>query len=234
MNELKPSRNLSTLEQAVSAGLGGFVLARYGGRSLVGTVLAVGLLQRAATGHCAVYQSLGVNTSDSKTPAFARPTVHLSKSVVIQAPPEKIYPFFSRDLERLVALSPEVLSLERIGTELSRWTVRTPIGKHTFDSRIIERQENRSLSWQCDQGRFPHRGNIELTPGARGTTLRVSMDYDSPGGAVAMHLSRLTGHEPHEALERALHNLQSLLEAGEIPQAQASLDNGSVKKEITR
>ena len=216
----------------MSAGLGGYALARYGGRSLLGSLVALGLLHRAATGHCAVYKALGVDTKDPTTPTFSRPSVHLSKSVIIGAKPEEIYPFFSRDLERLAALSPEVLSLERLGTGLSRWTVQTPVGKHTFESQIVEREENRRLTWVCEESLFPHSGEVTLQPGLRGTTVRVSMDYQPPGGALTAHLSRITGKEPHEALERALYNLQSLLEAGEVPRALAS--NGKSGKELSR
>lgn len=223
MSQTTSNQNLSTLERAISAGLGGYALARYGGRSLLGTVLAAGLLQRAATGHCAVYGALGIDTKDPTTATFPRPTVQLSRSVTIRATPDQIYGFFSRDLERWTELSPEVLSLERVGTELSRWTVRTPVGKHTFESRIIEREPDRRLTWSSQEGMFPHSGEVTLTPGARGTTLRVSIEYQSPGGAPVAQLARLTGREPHEALQRALYNLQCLLETGEVPQAEPTL-----------
>lgn len=232
MSEQTSSQNLSTLERAVSAGLGGFALARYGGRSLLGTAVALGLIQRASTGHCAIYQALGVDTKDPSTPTFSPASVSLTKSIVVQATPEQIYPFFSRDLERLVALSPEVVSLERLGTSLSRWTVKTPVGKQTFDSEIVERQENRHLSWVCRDGMFPHSGEIHLEPGVRGTTVRVSMEYRPPGGAVTAQLARITGKEPHEALERTLYNLRSLLEAGEVPVASAA--DQPMTKELTR
>ncbi len=236
MSDLTHSQNLSTTERAVSAGLGGFILARYGGRSFLGTTLAVGLIQRAATGHCQVYKALGIDSKDPSTPYLPpTPTVHVSQAIIIRATPEQIYPFFSRDLEKLVALSPEVVSLERLGTGLSRWTVLTPIGKHTFLSEIVEREENRRLAWCCSESRFPHSGQITLDAGDRGTTVRVSIDYQTPGGNLAAQLGRLTGHEPHEALQRALYNLQSLLETGEVPQSKPSKPaNGVVGTEITR
>lgn len=235
MSELTHSQNLSTTERAVSAGLGGFILARYGGRSLLGTALAIGLIQRAATGYCQVYNAIGIDSKDPTTPYLPTPTVHVSKVITIRATPEQIYPFFSRDLEKLIALSPEVLDLERLGTGLSRWTVQTPIGKHTFISEIVERQENKRLAWACTESRYPHSGQITLEPGDRGTTVRVSIDYRVPGGNLGAQLGRLTGHEPHEALQRALYNLQSLLETGEVPQSKPSKPaNGVVGTEMIR
>lgn len=236
MSELTHSQNLSTAERAVSAGLGGFILARYGGRSILGTALAVGLIQRAATGHCQVYSALGIDSKDPTTPyLLPTPPVHVSQAILIRATPEQIYPFFSRDLEKLVALSPEVLELQRMGTGLSRWTVQTPIGQHTFISEIVERKENERLAWACTESRYPHSGQITLEPGDRGTTLRVSIDYRVPGGNLTAQIGRLTGHEPHEALQRALYNLQSLLETGEVPQAKPSKPaNGVVGTEMAR
>lgn len=223
-------QNLSTTERAISAGLGGFALARYGGRSLFGTLLAAALIHRAATGRCSVYRSLGVDTKDPTTPTFSRPSVFLSKAVIIRATPEQIYPFFTSRLEELAALSPEVLSILQLGQSTSRWTVKTPVGRHTFESRVVEREENRRLGWDCQEKLFPHSGQITLRPGPRGTTVRVSITYQPPGGALAAHLSRITGTEPHEALERALYNLQSLLETGEVPIAMPQ--NGKAGKEI--
>lgn len=236
------SQNLSTLDRAISAGLGGFALARYGGRSVLGTILAAGLIQRAATGHCALYQALGIDTKDPTTPTFSRPTVQLSRSVTIRATPEQIFGFFSRDLERMTEISPEVLSLERLTSDLSRWTVQTPVGKHTFESRIVEREPDRHLSWTCEEGRFPHSGEVHLMPGPRGTTVRVNISYQTPGGVPVAQLARLSGHEPHEALQRALYNLQSLLEAGEVPQSMPvttppyaiNAPEGQLEKEILR
>jgi uncharacterized membrane protein len=234
MSELTTSQNLSVLERAVSAGLGGFALARYGRSSVLGTVLAAGLLQRAFTGHCAVYQALGVDTHDPTTPTFQRPSVKLSKAVTINAPPEQIYPFFTNRLEALVALSPEVVSLERLDDGGSIWTVQTPIGKHTFASQIVGQVENRSVAWRSDDNRFPHQGEVTLQPGPRGTTVRVSMEYQPPGGAPVAHLSRITGKEPHEALERTLYQLQSLLETGEIARSNTHpYENALAGKELT-
>lgn len=230
MKDHSSPQNLSTTERAISAGLGGYALARYGGQSLFGTLLAAALIHRAATGRCSVYKALGVDSKDPTTPTFSRPSVFLSKAVIIDSTPEQIYPFFTSRLEELAALSPEVVSIETLGQGTSRWTVRTPVGRHSFTSTIVERQENRHLTWSCEESRFPHRGEITLRPGPRGTTLRVCITYQPPGGALMAQLSRITGKEPHEALERTLYNLQALLETGEVPRAKPQ--NGKARKEI--
>lgn len=225
MSDQSYSQNLAPLERAVSAGLGGFLLARYGRQSLFGALLGLGLVHRAATGHCAVYQALGVDTRDPSTPTLPeRGSVHVTKSVLIRATPDQIYPYFTHKLETLVALSPEVLSLERLGEGCSRWTVDTPLGAHTFDSQIVFRVPDQSVDWECRDGKIPHSGEVLLEEGPRGTIVRVTIDYSPPGGALLAQLARLSGKEPHEALERALYNLQCLLEAGEVPLAQPTDD----------
>ncbi len=234
MRESTPCKNVSNLERAVSAGLGGFALARYGGRSVFGSVLAAGLLHRAATGQCAVYRAIGVDTADPSTPLLERSSVQLSKSVVINASPEALFPFFTNDLVKLARLSPEVVAVEKIDQDRSRWSVKTPIGRHEFESRVVERVDNRSVRWECLDSRFPHQGEVTLTPGIRGTVVRVSMEYHTPGGNLAAQLSRVTGHEPHEALERTLWNLRSLLETGEIPRSDTHPNQDLTGKEIAR
>lgn len=234
MNSSNSCQNVSNLERALSAGIGGYALARYGGRSLFGTVLAAGLLHRAATGQCAVYKAMGINSADPSTPLLERSSVKLSKSIVIGAPPEEIYPFFSHQLARLARLSPEVVELEQLDESRSRWTVQTPVGRHSFESRVVDQLENRSVRWECDDSRLPHQGEVTLTPGLRGTVVRVAMEYHPPGGSVTAQLSRLTGHEPHEALERTLQNLRSLLETGEIPRSQTHPNPDLTGKELVR
>lgn len=217
---IESKKNISTLERALSAGLGGLALVRYGKSSVLGTVLAAGLLQRAATGHCSVYKAMGVDTHDPSTPTFARPSVTLTKAVTISADPETIFPFFSTQLERWVELSPEVVSIIRLDHQESDWSVKTPVGETTFRSHMISSEENRRIAWMCEDGHFPHSGEVVLEPSGRGTSVRISMEYRPPGGKPAATLGRLTGLEPHEALERALYNLRSHLEAGEIPIAE--------------
>lgn len=234
MREPNPFPNVSNLERAVSAGLGGFALARYGGRSVFGTVLAAGLLHRAATGQCAVYRAIGVDTADPSAPLLEKSSIQLNKSIVIDAPPEALFPFFTNDLARLARLSPEVLAVEKVDDERSRWSVKTPIGQHSFESRVVEKVDNRSVRWECDDTRFPHQGEVTLTPGIRGTVVRVSMEYHTPGGNLAAQLSRVTGHEPHEALERTLWNLRSLIETGEIPRSDTHPNQDLTGKEIAR
>ncbi len=219
MTNTTNTQNLSTTERALSAGLGGLALMRYSRKSALGTVLAAGLLQRAATGHCAVYQALGVNTQPASTPTLEPASVKLTKSVTIQAEPTEIYPFFTSNLERLVELSPEVLALERVSDTESRWTVSTPIGDTTFLSRVISEEKPHHVSWMCEEGHIPHSGEVLISPGSRGTLVCVTLEYRPPGGKLAATLARVTGKEPHEALERTLYNLRALVETGEIPTA---------------
>lgn len=60
------TRNISDAER-IASGLGGAALLAYGltRPSFAGTLLAVGgalLLERSVTGHCSLYQALGVDT----------------------------------------------------------------------------------------------------------------------------------------------------------------------------
>lgn len=66
----EPPKNVSTKERIVSGVLGGIFLLRGMGRgSLMGAALATiggALIKRAASGHCSIYQSMGVHPVATK------------------------------------------------------------------------------------------------------------------------------------------------------------------------
>src|SRR5687768_15413694 len=100
MNEMLSNaraKNVSEPERWISV-IFGSALAAYGlkMRSLPGLVLSgVGgaLVWRGATGHCMVYESMGVSTAEEEDSQVSVPYgrgVRVEKSVTINAPPEQI------------------------------------------------------------------------------------------------------------------------------------------------
>jgi uncharacterized membrane protein len=54
-------------------------------------------------------------------------------------------------------------------------------------------------------------------PGARGTELRVQLQYSPPAGALGRGIAWLFGEEPNQQIAEDLHRFKQLMETGEIP-----------------
>src|SRR6186997_1805691 len=102
------SQNVNPVERAASAVAGGALVAyglKQGG--IGGTILSLlggGMLVRGATGHCHVYDALGVDTKDRRSP-FKRSSlltgkVHVTKALTINKSQAELYEFW-RNFENL-------------------------------------------------------------------------------------------------------------------------------------
>jgi uncharacterized membrane protein len=60
---------------------------------------------------------------------------------------------------------------------------------------------------------------VLFTPGpqGRGTEVRVTLDYQPPGGGLGAAVARLFGEEPSQQVMDDLRHFKELMEAGEIP-----------------
>ena len=113
-------RNVGATERAVSV-LGGGAMALYGLSQRTGTGLLLAgigaaLAYRGATGHCDVYEALGISTVRRKT-STAIPSgqgVKLEESVTILRSPEELFSFWRR-LENLPRVMENPKDLEARG-----------------------------------------------------------------------------------------------------------------------
>src|SRR5438067_2368249 len=100
-------RNITDAERWASL-VGGTALALYGLKrgTLAGLTLAAAgaaCVYRGFTGHCDVFQALGINTAEGHGPATSVPAgsgVRVEKAVTINRSPEELYHFW-RHLENL-------------------------------------------------------------------------------------------------------------------------------------
>src|SRR6202012_2892058 len=72
----------------------------------------------------------------------------------------------------------------------------------------------------------PYRGGGSLTfapaPGDRGTQVRLALYLEGPGAHAIAAFERLIGRSPAQLAMETLRDFKALVEAGEIPQAQAT------------
>lgn len=224
------SVNVGELERRVSA-VGGGALTLYGltRRSLPGLLLAIaggGLLYRGATGHCATYAALGVNTageSQGQSPVASVPHqggVKVEKAVTVDKSPEELYRFW-RDFENLPRFMDHLESVKALGDKRSHWVAKAPLGMSVaWDAEIINEVEDKLIAWRSLEGAdIGNAGSVRFTPApdGRGTEVKVTLEYDPPGGAIAAAFAKLLGEEPAQQVQEDLRRFKRVMEAGEIP-----------------
>src|SRR2546423_9666705 len=142
--------NVGQTERWASA-LAGGALALYGltQRTWGGAVLAlVGgtLIYRGSTGHCHMYDMLGVNTTGNETdnPLVSVPSgkgIKVEKSVTINKSPEELYRFW-RNFENLPRFMNHLESVTKSGEGRSHWVAKAPAGRTVeWDAEVYNEKE---------------------------------------------------------------------------------------------
>jgi uncharacterized membrane protein len=224
---VREKRNVSQAERWASAAAG-VALTLYGinKRGTDGWVMAAMggmLLQRGATGHCHVYDALGLNSattgSDTRRALGGRAGVNVEESVTINQPIELLYRFW-RNLENLPRFMHHLESVERITDTLSRWRAKGPAGKIVeWNAEIINEVPNQVIGWRSIEGSdVVSAGSVNFDdagPG-RGTRVRVRLQYRPPGGKVGAAIARLMGRDPGTEIREDLRRFKQLVETGEV------------------
>ncbi|HEX8280910.1 MAG TPA: YgaP-like transmembrane domain, partial [Chthoniobacterales bacterium] len=114
---------------AAGAGLVLFGLSR---RSLSGVLLALvggALVRRGVTGHCGMYEKLGVNSRQLNTEQGVRGNkgIKVMKTITVNRPPQEVYSYW-RNLENLARFMEHVESVREIDNRRSAWVVKGPMG----------------------------------------------------------------------------------------------------------
>jgi len=217
--------NISDLEKWVSMAAG-TALALYGisrakKNGWILTALGGMLVERGATGHCRVYEALGVNTADTREDTRralgGSAGINVEESVVINRPVEELYRFW-RNLENLPRFMHHLESVERITDTLSRWRAKAPGGTIVeWTAEIINDVANKVIAWKSIEGSdVVSAGSVNFEEsGPNQTRVRVKMQYSPPLGKVGAAVAKLLGRDAATEIREDLQRFKQLVEAGE-------------------
>ncbi len=219
--------NVSDNERLVSA-VGGGLLTAYGinrgdAFGVLLSVLGGGLLLRGATGHCQVYDAMGVDTSmqgdnDSPYTKGRSGKIHVKQSVTINKSTSELYNFW-RDFENLPQFMNHLESVKNIDDKRSHWVAKAPLGTTVeWDAEITSERENERIGWKStEDSEIPNSGVVEFLPtSTRGTEVKVTLTYEPPAGYLGSLVAKLFGEEPSQQVAEDLRRFKSLMEAGMI------------------
>lgn len=213
-------RNMGTTDRVVSALIGAWMLTgrrkrRHGLGKLLAVVSGVLFLRRAATGHSAVYEQLGV----SSTALDEGNGINIEDSVRVDRPIHEVYAFM-RDLRNLPRIFTHLAEVRVDEGDLSHWRLKaTPAGRTVeWDVRVLNDRPNEYISWtSVDGSQVQQSGSVHFTEESGGTNVHVKLRYRPPGGAwgfgVARWFNPITAIGVHDDLMR----LKQLLEGGAEP-----------------
>lgn len=224
---VRDGRNISDIERwmslAAGTGLALLGISRLRRNGWIPAALGGLLLQRGATGHCHVYQALGVNTaltgSDTRAALGGTAGINVEESVTINRSPGELYRFW-RDLENLPRFMRHLESVERITETLSRWRAKGPGGKRVeWNAEIINEIPDRLIGWKSIEGSDVVSAgsvNFEDAGPERGTRVRVRLQYSPPGGKVGAAVAKLMGRDAATEIHEDLRQFKQLIETGEV------------------
>jgi uncharacterized membrane protein len=228
--EESKARNVGNGERIVSFASGA-ILAYLGlkQRSIPGLVMigaGAMLVQRGATGHCGLYESMGVDTAHGGEPAapeayFNRGT-HAAFAVTVNKSADELYRFW-RDLTNLPKFMENLERVDVKDDKTSHWVVRGPAGKTVqWDAEIINDEPGKVIAWRSLGGAdVDNSGSVRFVDtGDRGTEVHAVIDYIPPAGSVGAFVAKLFGKDAQGQLDTNLRRFKQVMEAGEIATTQ--------------
>lgn len=154
----------------------------------------------------------------------------IGKTLLIGAPRQQLFEAWQK-VERFPDFMENVVSVEKLDTDRSRWEIKAPAGKSvTLVNRITETVTGQSISWQSeDESDVANKGKVSFTdaPGDRGTLVSLVMSYDPPGGTAGRLIAKLFQREPAVQARRDLRRFKQLIETGEVTTNASPSDRSS-------
>jgi len=198
--------------------LGGLIIAGLGGA----------LLKRGVTGHCEMYQSLGLNTAqegdEQSEPRdrAAKRGVQIERSFLIDRSPEDLYGFW-RKFDNLPQIMTHLKEVRVMDDRRSHWVATAPAiagGSVEWDAQITDDEPNCRIAWRSLPGStVDSSGEVRFTRalGDRGTQVTVSLKYVPPGGRLGHWTAKLFGEAADQQIQEDLRRFKRQMETGEIP-----------------
>ena len=219
--------NVGQVERVASAALGGtLLLLGLGRRSLGGAAVAAlggGLVYRAATGHCHLYEALGVDTAADRGAAAgaSEDAPEAVAAITIGKPAEELDRLW-RDPQTLTRITSGFAEVTPAGDGRMHWKVAGPARAGLRMGHAGRRGPAGSgacAGSRSEGASLPSEGEVRFrpAPGDRGTEVTLRIRFNPPGGALGVAAAKLLGFVPRLFAERAIHYFRALAETGEIP-----------------
>lgn len=241
------TRNVARPERVGSVALGAalltYALRRRDPGSVLSGLLGAFFLHRGATGHCSVYRALGVSTGSAEAvldprrgitgraaTVNARKAIKVEHEVVIDRPRAELYAFW-RDFTNLPRFMEHLVSVTTRGGSESHWVAKAPAGTTVeWDATIVNEVPDSIIAWKTvGHPDVNNAGAVNFSDAVngRGTVVRVTLDYEPPGGRAGAAVARLFGENPDQQVRDDLQRFKRVMEAGLPPARQRASEDSA-------
>ena len=140
------------------------------------------------------------------------------KSLLINRPRQELFDAWK--FERFPDFMENVVAVELLGEDRSKWTVKAPLGREvTLVNRVTKTEPGTAIYWQSEEeSDISNSGMVRFTdaPAGRGTYVSLVLAYDPPGGTVGKLSAKILQREPEVQARRDLYRFKQLMETGEV------------------
>jgi uncharacterized membrane protein len=213
------------------AALAAYAIKRRTPASGAAAMSGAALMYRGATGHCHLYERLGINRaehhaselgtgviadrhSDTRRKLGGGRGTHVVEAVTVKRPIAEVYRFW-RDFENLPRFMRHLESVAMREEGISHWVAKGPAGMPVeWDARIINEVDNKVIGWQSlDGSTVATAGSVHFDETADGTAVRVHLQYSPPAGRLGSAVAWMFGEEPGQQVREDLQRFKALLES---------------------
>ena len=194
---------------------------------LAAAVALYGVTRRGPLGFAARTLGAGMLWSELRQPTVPaapagrerRRTVDIQKTLFIEAPPERVYEFWT-DYENFPLFMSNVREVQDLGGGRSHWVVRGPGGVPIeWDAVLTEQVPGEALAWRSRPGSMlENAGAVRFRAEGEGTRVDLRLCYSPPAGGAGQAVAELLGADPRAKLNEDLGRLKSLLEGSDRSQ----------------
>jgi uncharacterized membrane protein len=189
--------NVGQGERIASAAVGAWLLSsglnslfKHPINGLIKTALGGYLLYRGASGHCAVYESMGKTKGVTHTQ-----NINIRTGLIVNKPKDEVYAFW-RKLENLPLFMKHLASVTEIDSKHSHWEAVVPgnIGRVKWNAEIVKEEPGQLIGWQSiPNSMINNAGKVTFHDalGGEGTELEVVMTYHPPAGEIGSGIAKM-------------------------------------------
>ena len=211
-----PGLESATLESRGPHGTGARPATLLGGALTVYGVVRRGPLGFAARtlGAGMLWNELSQPTEPAAPAAGERRrTVDIQKTLLIDAPPDRVYGFWT-DYENFPLFMSNVREVRDLGGGRSYWVVRGPGGVPIeWQAVLTEQVPGEILAWRSRPGSMlENAGAVRFRAEGEGTRVDLRLCYSPPAGGAGQAVMELLGADPRAKLNEDLGRLKALLE----------------------
>ena len=180
------------------------------------------LLYRAISGHCDLYDMLGINTARE---GGARPSdyfekgIHVEVQCTINRSAQELFDFWW-NFENLPRFMNHLESVRCESGGRSHWVAKGPAGTSVeWEAEVINMEPDRLIAWRSvGNNDVDNAGTVRFLPiaGGGGTELHVVLDYIPPAGKLGAAAAKLLGEDPRRQIEQDLARLKEMIESGKV------------------